>query len=185
MSAKSLSISHTGPTRMHDRLIPQLSDASDGYPKRIAPPLQAPVPTSDLSQTAQPVGRRVGEIVCNKSNVAGKVYSNTTMFDDYEALIKGSLNSYMYELRIMHDHDFIYGVQGFYQIDGKVVAGPAHFGKEVHTGCKNESLKLQYGECIISISGNYLDVVNGLMITTSLGKTYAFGNYTSRSDTSK
>lgn len=93
--------------------------------------------------------------------------------------MKGNFKANLFELRIMHDSDFIYGVQGFYQIEDKIINGPPHFGKDVNLGCKNEALKLQYGECIIAISGNYLEVINGLMITTSLGKSYSFGNYKS------
>mmetsp|Transcript_12960 Transcript_12960/g.12949 ORF Transcript_12960/g.12949 Transcript_12960/m.12949 type:complete len:165 (+) Transcript_12960:817-1311(+) len=164
---------------MHGAMIPVVGEAaSDFSPK-------AEDAKAASSSADQPRMKRLGEIVCCKSNVAGKVYSNTIMFDDYESLIKGSLSAYLYELRIMYDSDFIYGIQGFYQVDGRTVAGPGHYGREVHSRCQNQSLKLQYGECIVSISGNYQDVVNGLMITTSLGKTYAFGNYTTRSDTSK
>lgn len=173
---------------MHGGLIPMIGASAENAISQEQPAPAAPVQAAALSQTArpnQPRKRRMGEIFCYKSNVAGKVYSNTLMFDDYKSVVEGSMTAYLYELRIMHDSDFIYGIQAFHQVDGKIAPGPAHYGKEVHTGCRNDSLKLQYGECIIAISGNYQDVVNGLMITTSLGKTYAFGNYTTRCDTSR
>eukprot|EP00344_Euplotes_crassus_P005780 CAMPEP_0196997434 /NCGR_PEP_ID=MMETSP1380-20130617/3045_1 /TAXON_ID=5936 /ORGANISM="Euplotes crassus, Strain CT5" /LENGTH=440 /DNA_ID=CAMNT_0042413665 /DNA_START=122 /DNA_END=1444 /DNA_ORIENTATION=- len=169
-----------GPAKMHGGLIPVISQVSEGQTPEVASQ-RAAIPSQANQQT---LARNV-RLVCYKSNVAGKVYSNTVMFDDYETLIKECLNAYMYEVRIMHDSDFIYGMQGFYQVDDKIVKGPAHFGNQVHTRCQCHSLKLQYGECIVSITGNYQEVINGLIITTSLGKVYAFGNYTSRCDTSK
>ena len=156
---------------MHGSLVPVISGISE----------------KDNSSKAAPVSKQLkpGQIACIKSNVAGKIYSNTNFFDDYYSLIKGSFKAAIYELRVIHDDDFVYGFQGFYQIDDKTVTGEPHFGREINTSCVNESIKLQYGECIIAISGNYHDVVNGIMITTSLGKTYAFGNYKSGGDTTQ
>mmetsp|Transcript_7704 Transcript_7704/g.8788 ORF Transcript_7704/g.8788 Transcript_7704/m.8788 type:complete len:228 (+) Transcript_7704:313-996(+) len=164
--------SFTGPAKMHGALVPIIaSEAEDSF--------------SSLDAAASLQRPKGVEIFCTKSNVAGKVYSNTEFFDDYVSTIKGNYKAALYELRIIYDADFVYGVQGFYQIDDQTITGAPHFGKDVNTSCRNEAIKLQYGECIVSISGNYQDVVNGLMINTSLGKTYTFGNYKSGGDTSR
>ena len=49
----------------------------------------------------------------------------------------------------------------------------------MHQNALFESVPLHYGETIIDISCRYNQIIIGIILTTSTGKTYAFGDYQS------
>ena len=89
---------------------------------------------SDLSQSEitsrfsnnVPYASKFGEIQAIKSNVAGKHYPDTVQFDDFEAFLRRKSSINITELRVVHDSEFVYGVECFYAVDGLLVSGGLH-----------------------------------------------------------
>ena len=110
-----------------------------------------------------------------KSNPCGMKYSNTILFDDYEELTKDHNTICMKQLRVIHDNNYVYGLQGVYEIDGKICTTRPHWCSFIPTFAINEAVILMDGETITSIEGTFVDVINGLKIKTSKGLIYNFG----------
>lgn len=90
-------------------------------------------------------------------------------------MIKGHKTVKMKELRVIHDKNFIYGLQGIYDIDGQVCSSRYHCFMNLPYSAVNEAVILADGEIITSIEGSFVEVINGLKITTSKGLVYTFG----------
>ena len=110
-----------------------------------------------------------------KTNPSGIRYTNTFFFDDYDIMMKGHKTARMKELRIIHDKNFIFGLQGVYEIDGKDLTSQYHWFTNLPYSAVNEAILLAEGESITSIEGSFVEVINGLKITTSKGLIYTFG----------
>ena len=110
-----------------------------------------------------------------KTNPSGIRYTNTFFFDDYENMIKGHKIVRMKELRVIHDKNFIFGLQGIYEINGEVKTSQYHCFTNLPYSAVNEAIVLADEEYITSIEGSFVEVINGLKITTSKGLVYSFG----------
>lgn len=78
----------------------------------------------------------------------------------------------MSSLNVVHDDNSIIGLLTNYEADGQTVSTQT-LGTTQAT--KNEVISFQKGEYICSISGRSGSIIDRLVITTNIGKTYAFG----------
>ncbi|CAI2376048.1 unnamed protein product [Moneuplotes crassus] len=109
-----------------------------------------------------------------KSTTSGKTHADTVAFDDYESHLKGKNNIEMTEIRVLHDGNLVFGVEGIYTADGLQYTPGTHVGKELNTATVNQSISL-VGKHITGISGRHGDVMDNLTITLSDGTSYSFG----------
>lgn len=160
------------PTRMHDGIEHKFEFEHEVEPTPIKaePRLCLPVP-----KISDP--RTIGFLNGIKSNVCGQAYADSFYFDNYNENLKGHNYVNMTEVRVIHDKNCVYGFQTVYKVDGVDTVSSIHSGKAVHESALFESVPLQYGETIVEINGRINEVIIGLKIITSTGKTYGFGNY--------
>ena len=114
-------------------------------------------------------------VVMTQSNVAGKVHADTVAFNDYTTTLSGKYNVRLSELRVIHDNEFVCGLEAIYEADGMTISGGMHIGNETSYSVVNQSVVLGIGETITSITGQHGNVIDNITIVTSTGKVYKFG----------
>ena len=110
-----------------------------------------------------------------KAPHAGKAHGDTTAFDDYTTHLSAKYSVRLAKLQVCHDGQFVLGIQAFYEADGVLISGGAHFGTTIGPTAVNQEITFQPGEVITAVGGGAGDIVDRLSITTSLGQTYNFG----------
>ena len=144
------------------------------WPTPAPSPSVWPTPTPVPSWPA-PVPVPVKVFSPTKSNVCGKVHADTTYFDDYNSVLKGKSDVRLCELRVIHDHKYIFGIEAIYDADMSQTSGGLHCGNEINSKAVNQSVMLDYGENITGITGKYGNTIDSITIKTSAGKVYKFG----------
>jgi hypothetical protein len=109
-----------------------------------------------------------------KSGKAGKTHGDTAHFDDFESHLKDKGQVELTEIRVLHDGNMVYGVEGIYTANGVQYTPGVHVGKEMTPSTINQSVSL-HGKHITGISGRNGDIVDNLTLTLSDGATYSFG----------
>lgn len=137
-------------------------------------PAYVPLPTPTYVPVPAPAPV-MSTIKLTQSNVAGKVHADTTAFDDYKYTLKSKYSVRMTELRVIHDNEFIFGVEAIYEADGVSVSGGMHVGSEMNYNVVNQSVVLSDGETITGITGKHGTVIDSMTVKTSTGKIYQFG----------
>lgn len=122
------------------------------------------------------IGAHFGEAIepPKPSAKAGKTHADTAHFDDFESHLKTKGSVELTEIRVLHDGNLVFGVEGIYAADGFQVSPGTHVGKELNTSTINQSISL-VGKHITGISGRHGDVMDNLTITLSDGTSYSFG----------
>ena len=138
--------------------------APGGFPA----PTPAPVPGTFPGATPVPMGPQ-------RAPQVGKTHKDTVAFDDYTTYLSARHNIRVSGLRVIHDGKFVIGIEAIYEADGQVFSGGAHNGREMGHGAVNQEVTFQHGEYINSITLRAGDIVDGLKLTTNLGKSYSFG----------
>lgn len=107
-----------------------------------------------------------------KSASAGKVHGDTVAFDDHQVSLAGKSQITLDSVSVLHDGQFVIGVQGNYTADG-VALQTTNIGSNQAT--MNQLVSLNPGEYISGVSGKGGDIIDSLTITTSAGNSYTFG----------
>ena len=110
-----------------------------------------------------------------KSSTAGKTHGDTQHFDDYDSYLSGKHGIRMTEIRVLHDNNLIFGVEGIYEANGHTVSPGTHVGNEMNSHTINQSISLPHGTYVSEISGRHGDVMDQLKIKLSNGTEYKFG----------
>jgi hypothetical protein len=110
-----------------------------------------------------------------KSKVAGKSHADTAAFDDYTSHLDGKNGLRMTEIRVLHDNNLVFGVEGIYEAGGYQVSPGVHVGNEMTSTTINQSIALPLGTYVTGISGRNGNVIDQLKIKLSNGTEYKFG----------
>lgn len=110
-----------------------------------------------------------------KTAVYGKTHPDTQHFDDMTGALAGKSNVRLSEIRVLHDGNLVYGVNGIYTADGVQVDGGVHVGTQMTANVQNQAIPLPPGTDIVQMTGRHGDVMDNLTITLSNGLTYSFG----------
>jgi len=109
------------------------------------------------------------------SSVAGKTHGDTVGFNDYTSHLDGKPAIRMSEIRVLHDNNLVFGVEGIYTAAGVQVSPGVHVGGELNSTTINQSVALPEGTWITEISGRHGDVMDQLVIKLNTGVEYKFG----------
>lgn len=109
-----------------------------------------------------------------KSAVGGYTHGDTVAFDDYTT-VGSNHSAKMTEIRVLHDGNMVFGVEGIYSSNGLSVSPGTHVGNEMTAGTQNQSVALPDGVYVTGISGKHGNVIDSLTITLSTGLSYTFG----------
>lgn len=110
-----------------------------------------------------------------KSAVAGKTHGDTQHFDDFSVGLDGKHCLRLAEIRVLHDNNMIFGVEGIYEANGVQWSPGVHVGSEMSSSTINQSIALPAGTYITEISGRHGDVMDHLTIKLNNGTKYDFG----------
>lgn len=109
-----------------------------------------------------------------QSNKAGKTHPDTAHSNDFQYL-QGKSNIKLVELRVLHDNNLVFGIEGIYEANGQQIAPGVHVGKEMNSSTINQSIALSDHKYITGITGKHGDVMDQLSIHLSDGTNYNFG----------
>ena len=110
-----------------------------------------------------------------KLSGGGKVHPDTTAFDDVSQALAGRENIELSELRILHDGQFVYGVNALYNTSSGPVDGGVHAPAALPPNIVNQSVPLPAGTWITGVTVRSGDIVDNISIVLNTGLSYSFG----------
>ena len=144
-----------------------------GYPAG-TPGMPAPVPGT-AAYTPVPAPAPVPVMVApTKSETAGKV--GGTAFDDWATHLATKANVRISQMRVYADSMNVKGLYVVYEADGQVLMGGSHPDGAVPFASTGTDVVFSPGEAITGISGSASLWIQGLTLTTNMGRTFTFGS---------
>lgn len=113
-----------------------------------------------------------------KSSEVGSIHPYTSQFDDYITHLSHAKDISLKELRVLHDSQQVFGIEGIYEADGVEVTPGVHVGTDLNPNVVNHSIVLDDGKYIREIYGTSGDFIDSLSITLSDGTNFNFGGST-------